>query len=123
MASFTPNNEVINDIRQRAKDQLLAIGFLIEGDAKKIQTNVGYVDTGRSRASITTNWTDSGEGRKEGNDGVAEPSKEEGKFIVVVGSNVEYFPYIELGTKSMSPGAMLRRAFERHASKLRRLGR
>lgn len=47
-------------IRERAKKRLLAIGFQIERDAKKAITDYGRIDTGRLRASISTNWTDSG---------------------------------------------------------------
>jgi len=126
---------------ERAKKRLLAIAFAIEGDAKRVQTDFPYVDTGRSRASISTNWTDSGLGRAEvgtfstrrkdggrqeyqlDKDGIGNPGLgKNGEFVVVVGSNVEYFPYLELGTQKLAPAAMLRRAFEKYRSSLERLG-
>jgi hypothetical protein len=123
MAKFVENKDF--DILTPIQQQLLAIGFLIEGDAKRNCP----VDTGRLRASISTNWSDSGKGegiiesKSKKGDGIKNPGKEPNKFIVVVGSNVEYCPYMELGTKYIAPRAMLRRAFEKHASKLNKIGK
>lgn len=119
-----------NIFLEEAKRKLITIGFLIEADAKRIQTEFPYVDTRRSVASISTNWTDSGMNRGEVertagiDDGIGNPGEGvNGEFTVVVGSNVEYFPYLELGTRHLAPAAMLRRAFERYASLLREMGR
>lgn len=98
-----------------AEKKLIAIGMAIEGDAKRICP----VDTGRLRASISTNWN--GSKLNVDKDKVNEPEAKEDKFIVVVGSNVEYAPYVELGTKKMSPRAFLRRAFEKNKKLLERI--
>lgn len=60
---------------------LLTIGIAVEGHAKGICP----VDTGRLRSSI---------GHELGSDG--------GSLFVRVGTNVEYAPYVELGTRRMS---------------------
>ena len=92
------------------KKLFIKTGFKIEHDAKRLFP----VDTGRLRSSISTNWDDSGMGRarvappSESNDGVSQPSKRQGEICVVrVGSNVEYAPYIEYGTRKMSPQPFL----------------
>jgi HK97 gp10 family phage protein len=115
------------------KKYLVAIGYMVEADAKRLCP----VDTGRLRASISTNYT--GSGFVVGKDEVKDPggglkidflgdrgikgttitAKKE--FVVVVGTNVEYAPFIELGTKHISPRAFLRRAFEKHREKVMRL--
>lgn len=54
--TFTWNRPAIDKIIEREQKQLIAIGFQIERAAKQYCP----VDTGRLRASISTNWTDSG---------------------------------------------------------------
>lgn len=119
----------LNSITERAKKKLIAVGFMIEREAKTLCP----VDTGRLRASISTNWTDSGMLRgKTGTvvnaneyggqlaavesaaDGVGAPSHAHEKFAVVVGTNVHYAPFIEFGTSKMGNTPFLRAAFEKH---------
>jgi len=75
-----------------AQKRLIAIGFQLEAEAKKIVP----VRTGRLRASISTNWTGSGMSRAKvggdalGMDGVGRPMDSNKLFTVVVGSNVDY---------------------------------
>ena len=89
----------------KVRDKVLAAmkrgGFMIEADAKRNCP----VDTGRLRASITTNWTSSGMARgrisspsrkTKANDAVGQPGSGE-TFSVVVGSNVEYAKHVEFG--------------------------
>lgn len=135
----------IKRVSERAKKQLLAIGFQIERDAKMLET---AVDTGRLRASISVNWTDSGmdRGKTEGysagydakgnitfsknrqvekfkgtsgGDGVGAPMTGGQKFEVVVGTNVDYAPFIEFGTSKMVATPFLRPAFEANRLRLR----
>ena len=74
------------------------VGFSIEGDAKKTVP----VDTGRLRASLSTNWSGSplSQGRTGtkamGNDGVGRPIGPPG-LVVVVGTNVKYAAAVEFG--------------------------
>ena len=81
------------------KNILREIGFKTEADSKRNCP----VDTGRLRASLSTNWAGSPMiyGRTGGvakmNDGVGRPAGRPG-FTVVVGTNVKYAPYVEFGT-------------------------
>lgn len=87
------------------------------------------VDTGRLRASITSNWTDSGiavssvEGKaqQEGIRGIGQPGKVNNEFKGVVGTNVKYAPFIELGTRKMSARPFLRVALQMKKQEIMRL--
>jgi phage gpG-like protein len=83
-----------------------AVALKIERQAKLNITAQGAVDTGRLRASITTNWTGSGLSRgdvkdpvpeTQPDDGVGGPQEKPDTFTAVVGTNVKYGPYIEHG--------------------------
>ena len=107
------HNAGIN-VRQAARKAVLATAFLIMNDAKMMVS----VDTGRLRASISVNWTDSGMARgktsggynykaigKTGNypdpenDGVGGPEMGgytwHGGFFACVGTNVVYAEAVE----------------------------
>lgn len=98
--------------RQACEDVLKEVGFKIEATAK-----AGCpVDTGRLRASITTNWSGSGMSRAQiknpctkpqnptkPDDSLAQPNGEKG-LVVVVGTNVEYGPAIEHGHVAATKG-------------------
>ena len=96
----TVNNEDIKKV-------LIRRGLLIEGDAKQICTDLGAVDTGRLRGSISTNW-DGGpsygnvESPASTDDGATRPMKMPGDLAMVhIGSNVEYAPFVHEGTRRM----------------------
>lgn len=82
---------------EAVKRGTLRTALLVERQAK---SNVP-VDTGRLRASISTNWTGSGLSRgkvdaKAGpGDGVGQPGEKKDTFRAVVGSNVEYAAAVE----------------------------
>lgn len=79
--SFEDNSEQILSASSRALQKaLFAIGAAAEGHAKEIITAEKRVDTGRMRNSITHSET------------------EDSTYI---GTNVEYAPYNELGTRHM----------------------
>jgi len=65
----------------------------IEGRAKEICP----VDTGRLKGSITTHAGETEDGNRH---------------EVCVGTNVEYAPYVEFGTRKMNPKPYLRPAFD-----------
>ena len=88
------------------------------------------VDTGRLRASITFNWSGSGRARApidnpsketKPSDSVGEPRAERHAVIVVVGTNVKYGRYLELGTTKIKPRPYLRPALENNRAKFERI--
>lgn len=88
------NREAIANAIDRALVAALEeVGLVAEGYAKRACP----VDTGRLRNSIT-NIVD------------------EGTRHVVIGTNVEYAPYVELGTRRQKPQPFLKPAAEDHAS-------
>ena len=85
---------------KNAKEQALAraaeiIGGMAESYAKQYLTEQHAVDTGNLRNSITHEY------RKE-------------DHTVIVGTAVEYAPYVELGTVKMSARPYLHPAIEKH---------
>jgi len=99
MAKIKDNSKAIIAESDRLIKQKLEIAALMVERTAKLP---GYcpVLTGTARRSIT-------------------------RFIekrrAIVGSNVEYFPYIELGTSKMPAHAPLRRALETNQNRIRRL--
>lgn len=98
----------------------------------------GYcpVDTGTARRSIISNWWKARGSRNinweggqvKGKGGHTKtvkpgettiPSQAEKKAII--GSNIEYFPHIEMGTSKMTARAPLRRALEANWNRIRLL--
>ena len=106
---------------EETQKRLIAISLQLEGDIKRSISEKGPsppgsppgVDTGRLRASISTNWSDSGTSRMQGADGVGEPGRNENRFTVVVGTNVFYGPLLEYGTRHMPARPFIRPAFDR----------
>jgi len=99
---------------QAIKDRLKKQGFKIELAAKEIATEKGVVDTGRLRASISTNWAGSSTPRasiknpirdprnpSKSDDGVGRPDGPK-ELVYVVGTNVKYAPAQEHGTSKLT---------------------
>lgn len=84
---------------QAVKAGTLRVAMKIERQAKAMCA----VDTGRLRASISTNWTGSGKSRgdvepkAQPEDGTGQPQEKSDTFTAVVGTNVKYGPRIEFG--------------------------
>ena len=99
----TTKNQLKNKINpDKIQEALIRGGLMIEKDAKRECP----VDTGRLRASISTNWPNSGnshgnvEAPAEQNDGVSRPHKSPGDIAIVrVGTNVKYATYVHDGTR------------------------
>ncbi len=93
-------NEVLAEVDRRIVQKLKIAALLVERTAKL----PGYCPraTGTSVRSITHKIT---------------PDKRS----AIVGSNVEYFPYHELGTSKMAAHASLRRALQANERKIKKL--
>lgn len=88
----------VRDETQRAKDRALEI---IGGKAESYAKELCPVDTGRLRNSITHQQYD--------------------ENTEIIGTNVEYAPYLELGTYRMAARPYLRPAAENHGEEYRRV--
>ena len=94
---FKDNSEQVLSAMEKAKKRgLEAIGLTAEGHAKKITP----VDTGRLRNSVS------------------HATDDEAAYI---GTNVEYAPYVELGTRGRQGKHMLQRAASEHADEYKQL--
>lgn len=89
---------VLNETDRLIKQKLELAALLVERTAK----TPGFcpVETGTARRSITR---------------IVE------KRRALVGSNVDYFPFIEMGTRRMVAHAPLRRALETNMGKIKRI--
>lgn len=94
-------DKVIKGINRAVSAALEKIGLKAETYAKQNITKQGAVDTGNLRNSITHATT---------------------KDAVYIGTNVEYAPYVELGTsRGMKPRPYLKPAAQDHADEYRRI--
>lgn len=89
-------DEVLSAMEQAIKNGLEAIGLTAEGHAKKETP----VDTGRLRNSISHTTDDE---------------------ATYIGTNVEYAPYIELGSRGKDGHHMLQKAATEHTSEYKKL--
>ena len=88
--------EALSALEKAKKRGLEAIGLVAEGHAKKLTP----VDTGRLRNSIS------------------HATDDEAAYI---GTNVEYGPYVELGSPTIKAHHMLQKAATEHADEYKRL--
>ena len=88
--------EVLSALEKAKKRGLEAIGLVAEGHANKITP----VDTGRLRNSIS------------------HATDDEAAYI---GTNVEYGPYVELGSPTIKAHHMLQKASTEHTDEYKRL--
>lgn len=110
----------LEDFERKLLVGLEAIGIEAEGNAKE-DANMP-VDTGRARNSIT--WATKakeGEGFSysddKGNNFNDQIGTGADEHSVYIGSNVEYFPYIEEGSRTISARHVLRNAIVKHKDK------
>lgn len=103
--SFTFTSRVPEAISAAEKHTWVA-AEIIGGMAESYAKGLAPVDTGNLRNSITH-----------------DQEKEGGNTVVIIGSNVEYAPYQELGAPNAHVPAhpYLRPAFENHLSEYRRV--
>lgn len=117
------DKELIQKVHNVGTKAVSKACFMVEGDAKqsmkpgsgkeykrkgKIHRSSApgqppAVDTGRLRASISSNWSGSGmakgkvSGQAKTNDGVGQPANKYLQLVGVVGTNVEYARRLEFG--------------------------
>ena len=118
--------EVLSALDKAIERGLEAIGLTAEGHAKK-DPNMP-VDTGLARNSITfaisgkeahTSSYKADRGDETGSySGTAPNDKDKAVYI---GSNVEYFPYIELGSPTISARHVLKNAATQHTDEYKKL--
>ena len=99
MSSYTTKDntkEVLSALDKAIERGLEAIGLTAEGHAKKITP----VDTGRLRNSISHAVEDK---------------------AAYIGTNVEYAPYVELGSRGRDGKHMLQRAATEHSAEYKKL--
>ena len=89
-------DEVLSALEKAKKRGLEAIGLVAEGHTKKLTP----VDTGRLRNSIS------------------HATDDEAAYI---GTNVEYGPYVELGSPTIKAHHMLQKAATEHTDEYKRL--
>lgn len=126
--NFVDNSQQALTEKDKAIESALEIvGGLLERYAKQNLTESKAVDTGLLRNSVTyaisgkkpakdayhADREKNGEKRSGGYSGVMGSSDE---HAVYVGTNVEYAPYIEMGTSKMAPRPFLKPAVESHIS-------
>jgi len=111
-------------IKRGAIESILKeVGLKVEGDAKRTASAKKVFKTGRLIGSISTNWSGSNmpygnvSGPTKRTDGISQPDGPKG-LVVVVGSNVKYAPYQELGTKKMAARPFLYPAYHGHEGEI-----
>lgn len=91
---------VKKELSERTPIVLEALGLQAEGNAVSEITTLGAVDTGRLRGSISHAADDE---------------------AAYVGTNVEYAPYVELGTSKMGARPFLRNAVSNYADEYKKI--
>ena len=119
--------EFLTALDKAIDNGLEAIGMTAEGHAKRKITQYPAVDTGRYRNSIT--FAISGE--KPQNNTYKDDSGNTYEYsgtapddndpAVYIGTNVEYGPFVELGTSKMSPRPSLKPAATGHSDEYKRI--
>ena len=124
---FTDHSkEVLSAFAKAKKNALTAIGITAERHAKKDPAMP--VDTGRARNSITY-ATKENEGSsfsyRDDNGNTFSDQRGTGadSSSVYIGSNVEYFPYIELGSRTISARHVLQSAASNHSDEYKKLAK
>lgn len=104
MVIIRENNaeQIASAIKTALAAALEEVGLAAEGFAKKKLTENHSVDTGRLRNSVTH-------------------AIDTGEEAVYIGTNVEYAPYVELGTSRSKEKPYLRPAAQDHEADYRRI--
>lgn len=116
------SSDTIREMLRKKAIALEKVGLVAEGYAKMLCT----VDTGRLRNSITHATSQNlGQGDYQDNNGLdfhdATAQSKPRDDSVYIGTNVEYAPYIELGTVRHSARPYLRPAAADHIEEYKRI--
>ena len=124
---FTSNvNDILSALEKGKRNALTAIGATAETHTKDNITADDLIDTGRLRNSITYaagdylgigTYTDNK--KKKYSDAKARNTPKDDE--VAIGTNVEYAPYLELGTKKITAHNYLKRAVTEHQDEYKKL--
>lgn len=93
-------DEVLSELNDRVPAILEALGIEAEGNAVSEITSLGAVDTGRLRGSISHATDDTS---------------------AYIGTNVEYAPYVELGTRKMAARPFLKNAVANYTDEYKQI--
>lgn len=118
--------KVLSEMEAAMEAALEEVGLAAEGYAKRLCT----VDTGLLRNSIThaldgkpvatPEYQDDHGGQRGRYDGDA-PKEDGGNRAVYIGTNVEYAPYVELGTSRQTAQPFLKPAVVNNVSKYKKI--
>ncbi len=121
--------EVLNEVDRQIKKMLGQAALLVERTAKL----PGFcpVKTGTARRSIISNWYGSNRARTVNWKANKEKGIKAGSTTIpimiekkaIIGSNIEYFPFIEIGTSKMAARSPLRRSLHANMAKIRKIFR
>ena len=127
--SMSSNADLIKEQTEEAIiTALQTVGVQAQAHATAEITAQGAVDTGRLRASIT--FAVSGDSARQHNytddlgNNYSEPVQGAGEstdHTLYLGTNVEYAPYVELGTSKMPARPFIRPAVENHLSEYQQI--
>lgn len=95
------SQQFIDAMADKVKVALTEIGMQAEANAVYEITALGAVDTGNLRSSISHD--------------------DDGVDTAYVGTNVEYAPYVEMGTVHMDSRPFLKQAVQNHADEYRQM--
>ena len=120
------SQQILSALEKGKRNALTAIGATAETHTKENITADKLVDTGRLRNSITYatgdylgvgTYTDNK--KKKYSDAKARNTPKDDE--VAIGTNVEYAPYLELGTKKITAHHYLKRAVTEHKDEYKKL--
>ena len=121
--------QVLEECEEKVRTALQAAGVKAASNAREYVKQVGAIDTGLLRNSITyaldgespriktysgKDNSKTGSKGKSGSYSGSAPSSGKNNHTVYIGTNVEYAPYVELGTKKMNARPFLKPAMENH---------
>lgn len=99
---FVFHKPVLDKVKREFANNIEDAGKFIENEAKKNITKDGLVKTGRLKESIFH-------------------TTDKKRFSTTIGTDVEYAPFLELGTIHIKPFAFLRNAVNLNRQRIKRI--